>query len=546
VALLIALAPVQAARPAQPYRPGLLSTFIGARAAALNGDVRRAATLYGALAAAQPGNRLATDRAIGNALAGGEFAFALRLARASPLSTLGSDARLLLAADALRSNDFARADAALVGGGGADLAFLQPLVRAWTMASRGDPNAAKAFDAVPEGSALSSYVDEQRAFLLLQMKQPALAQPFIAKALATAGERGSGLRLAFADAMLAIGDPAGASALLAGNDTALSLARAKVARGEPLGTRVDSPAAALAHVLTRIAMDLRQGNEQSFPVALVQVARFAAPQRAETAIVAAMLHFAAKRPDDGLAALRQVPDQSPLAGVAHDAEVRALIDSDRLSEALARARAFAATAAPSADDHARVGDVLAALKRDGEAAESFARAAALVDAGGPGSPAWTLHLLHGGALERAGRWTEAEPVLERALELAPGNAVVLNYLGYARLERGEDLDGAEAMLARASALRPNDPSITDSLGWAQFRQGRYDQAIATLGRAAAADPNQAEIHEHLGDALFAAGRRFEARFAWEAARIVADDDTVAARLRSKLDTGLPVPTGTAR
>jgi Flp pilus assembly protein TadD len=183
--------------------------------------------------------------------------------------------------------------------------------------------------------------------------------------------------------------------------------------------------------------------------------------------------------------------------------------------------------------------VLSSLKRHTEAAEAFGQAAALVEAGGPGSPAWTLHLLRGGALERANRWAEAEPVLERALALAPNNPVVLNYLGYARLERGADLAGAEALIAKASALRPNDPSITDSLGWAQFRRGRYGEAIATLTRAAAGDPGQAEIHEHLGDALYAAGRRFEARFAWEAARVVAEDEEVAGRIRGKLANGLP-------
>ena len=546
VALSLAAGPVHAASGVERYRPGPLSTFVGARAAVLNGDVRRAATLYAALAVAEPNNRLAVDRAISNALVAGNYPMALRLAKARPAQNQGTDARLLLAADALREGNAVQAIAAVTAGVGVELDFLVPLVWAWTMAARGDALNADVLATVPSDSTLAPYVDEQRALILLHLKQADAARPYIAKALLKAGERDTGLRLAFAEGLEASGDRAGAIALLAGQDAAFHLARAKIARGEPLGMRVDSAAAALAQVLTAVAMDLRRGNERALPFALIQVARFAAPDRADSAIVAGLLHVAAKRLDDGLVAFRQVRDDSPFVGTARDAEVRALLDADRKSEALARALAFVANGDSLADDHARVGDVLSAMDREAEAATSFGRAAALVEAEGPGSPAWTLHLLRGGALEQAGRWAEAEPVLERALALAPGNPVVLNYLGYARLERGGDLRAAEALIARASALRPNDPSITDSLGWAQYRQGRFAEAIATLGRAAAGAPGQAEIHEHLGDALFAAGRRYEARFAWEAARLVANDQAVETRIQNKLASGLLAPATTVR
>ena len=124
-----------------------------------------------------------------------------------------------------------------------------------------------------------------------------------------------------------------------------------------------------------------------------------------------------------------------------------------------------------------------------------------------------------------------------AMALSPDNPLLLNFLGYGQLERGENLDGAEAMVRKASALRPDDASITDSLGWAQFKRGRTDEAIATLQRAAAGDPAQAEIHEHLGDALYTAGRRIEARFAWRAALVTAEDKA-RKRLEAKLATGL--------
>ena len=99
------------------------------------------------------------------------------------------------------------------------------------------------------------------------------------------------------------------------------------------------------------------------------------------------------------------------------------------------------------------------------------------------------------------------------------------------------MEGAEAMIRKASELAPDNASIADSLGWAQFKRGKVDEAIATLQRAAEKDPAQAEIQEHLGDALFRSGRRFQARFAWNASLVTAED-AVETRVKAKLASGL--------
>ena len=46
------------------------------------------------------------------------------------------------------------------------------------------------------------------------------------------------------------------------------------------------------------------------------------------------------------------------------------------------------------------------------------------------------------------------------------------------------------------------------------------------------------MNEHLGDAYWAAGRRYEARYAWAAALVYADDKD-AARIHGKIETGAP-------
>ena len=93
------------------------------------------------------------------------------------------------------------------------------------------------------------------------------------------------------------------------------------------------------------------------------------------------------------------------------------------------------------------------------------------------------------------------------------------------------------MLEKAARLKPDDPAIADSLGWAYFRLGEAMRALPLIEAAATTDPGNAEIGEHLGDVYWRAGRRFEARYAWNAARSVATG-AAATRLDGKIADGL--------
>jgi len=239
-----------------------------------------------------------------------------------------------------------------------------------------------------------------------------------------------------------------------------------------------------------------------------------------------------------LSLLRAIPQDDALISQVRDVQARILSDRDRSNEAYAIAAPAAAAKDASIADYSRLGEVYQAMNRYSEAADAYGRAVALSNPlGGANSDLWTLLLLRASALESANRWPEARASLEQALKIAPEQPLILNFLGYGKLERGEDLDAAEAMIRKASELAPEDASITDSLGWAQFKRGKIDEAIVTLQRAAEKDPDQAEIHEHLGDALYKSGQRFQARFAWSAALITAEDD-IAKRVKAKLASGL--------
>ena len=514
-----------------------LGAYVNARAADASGDPATASRLLASLVRTMPAETALRRRAIGHAIEAGDMELALQLAGRVPVTEASLDLRLLQVADELRQGNERQASVLLrTPGGLIDSSFLAPFVEAWMRADKRDSGALDVLGLVPDTSALAGQRDEQRALILLKLKRPAEALPLTELALAKAGGRAERLRLAFADGFRGAGDKANALKMLDGDGATLADARARLATGKPLGQAVDTPAKAYGELLLGLALALNKMSDKSLPISLAQIARYANPDNNAGTLLLSLLLDSGNRDGDALAMLRTIPSGEAFATQAQDAEVRILTGMGQRDEALARARAFVA-ATPDADAYSRLGAALVEREQFTEAAEAYARALALSATGAGSDDAWALHLFRASALESANRWDEAKQDMAAAMTLSPDNPLLLNFLGYGQLERGENLDQAEAMVRKASALRPDDASITDSLGWAQFKRGRTDEAIATLQRAAEGDPAQAEIHEHLGDALYTAGRRIEARFAWRAALVTAEDKAKA-RLDAKLAVGL--------
>jgi len=145
-------------------------------------------------------------------------------------------------------------------------------------------------------------------------------------------------------------------------------------------------------------------------------------------------------------------------------------------------------------------------------------------------------LLYDAALtaERLGKYDPMEKHLRRLLQKHPEHAHALNALGYSLADRNIRLDEAEPLLTKAVELAPEDPFIMDSLGWLQYRQGKLDAALKTLQAAyrIKADP---EIAAHLGEVLWQAGKQEEARRLWlDAQREAPDNRTLAAIIKKYL------------
>ena len=505
----------------------------------MDGDESRSARLFAAMAMADPADRTIARRAIATAIQSGQADLAIALAKDIPADQLPLDARLMLAADSLRRGKNKEAVAALEKGAtSTEVELFAPLVKAWERTARRKDDGVELLSQMSAASPLAPIANEQKAAMLFALGKTDDALLFARKALVQSGTggRNTRLRLAYADSLLGRKRQEDALAMLQGDDEALAAARARIAAGKPLGMAMETPATGFAEMLLALAIDLSRDDNKALPIALTQVARHANPANSEATILLALLQDGDGRPDDALALLGTVPADDLLVGEALDVETRILGDKGEYQRALARAQAAVRSPGAGPHDFGRLANVLGDMDRHTEAAAAYGEAIARTERGS-NSQLWTLHLLRAASLEQADRWGEAKAELEKAMKLEPENALLLNFLGYGKLERGEDLDVAEAMIRKASALRPDDASITDSLGWALFKRGRMDEAIATLTRAAAGDPTQAEIHEHLGDVLFTVGRRIEARFAWQAAMLTAEDK-VKTRIERKLETGL--------
>ena len=152
-----------------------------------------------------------------------------------------------------------------------------------------------------------------------------------------------------------------------------------------------------------------------------------------------------------------------------------------------------------------------------------------------------LRFQRGRALEQLGRIEEAEAELWAALQMAPDNPQLLNYLGYLWVDSGRRVEQGAGMIAQAFAADPRNGGVQDSLGWAQYRRGQYEAAVETLEEAVAKEPASAEINDHLGDAYWQVGRIREAGWQWNRVLTLEPEPERRAEVEQKLARGLPTP-----
>ena len=106
--------------------------------------------------------------------------------------------------------------------------------------------------------------------------------------------------------------------------------------------------------------------------------------------------------------------------------------------------------------------------------------------------------------------------LKKIISMDPNNAQALNALGYTMVDRTKDTLEGYKLIEKAYQLQPDDAAILDSMGWAYYRLGNTKQALEYL-RKAFAKLKDAEIAAHLGEVLWVSGDHDEAKTVWNEA-----------------------------
>jgi tetratricopeptide (TPR) repeat protein len=510
-----------------------LPAYVRARAADADGAVDMAARYYALALAARPTSEVVAIRAYREGLASGDLVLARKsLAVLECAGVAPPDAAVLAFADALAAGSRDSATQALEGLRDGPLDFLEPVLAAWLAVDAGDAAAALRLQD-EEGDALDRrYATENHALILLATGGTGEGLAAV-RAQLGALDSDPQFRMAAASLLAGRGKRDAAQTLLAGEDPVASLYRARLGRGAKGNARFGA-----SRFLVRVASDL--ASEETAPLAITLARSALVLDRgydgARIALADALLRQGAG--PKARMALAGIPPDSPFARQARSADIAVLAQDGQEDAAIQAATALSASKGASGEDARLLGDLLTEQARFAEAATAYRTAIKR-----EGDPAdWTLLLKHGAALEQAGRWSEALPVLQQAVQIAPHEPLALNYLGYAQAERGENLRAAVAMLEQAHRLAPEDANIADSLGWAYYRQGSPARALPLLEQAARAEDVSGTVQDHVGDVLWRLGRRYEARYAWSAAQLDADE-AMAARLAEKLSRGLSAVEG---
>ncbi len=116
--------------------------------------------------------------------------------------------------------------------------------------------------------------------------------------------------------------------------------------------------------------------------------------------------------------------------------------------------------------------------------------------------------------DRLGKQDVFEQLMRKLIQIKPDHAHAHNALGYSMLERNQRIPEALELVEKALQLSPDDAAIMDSVGWGYYRSGRLDESLAMLRRAFASNPDP-EIGAHLGEVLWMHGDKDEARKVWQ-------------------------------
>ncbi len=513
-------------------QPAVAGAYLSGRYAAMQSDLDFAADEFLRALALDPGSAELRQQAFLACLMVGR-PDAVRLAQNQPDN---QTAQLLLADhDAARGNwDAAETRFASLPHQGLTQ-LLQPLLVAWVQQGAGRTDAALA--------TLRPFIEGQRSRFVYALHgaliadlagRTAEAARLYRVAQAEYGAPTLELARLVASWQARQGHPAEAlDTLKAAADLNPDLAIALPSLEASMANRViRKPTDGMAEAYLVLAAALRQQDASELSMLMLRLALDLRPDYTAARLLAAEILESTKHPATALQMLASVASDDSLIAIVRLHRAGLTEQTGRSEDALHQLEQIARDYPDRPEPYGAQGDILRSGRRYADAVAAYDKALARVAK--PSRLDWPLFYDRGIALERSKDWGRAEADFMTALNLAPDQPYVLNYLGYSWTEQGRNLARARQMIERAVEQRPNDGAIIDSLGWVMLRQGDHANAVKSLEHAVELLPEDSTINGHLGDAYWAAGRRQEALFQWRRALNLNPDPDDVPKLQAKL------------
>jgi len=534
-----------AAQPQVTAGFSLLGSYLAGRVAGRDKNLEAAAEYYRRALARDPDNADMLGEAFKMELGAGNMMEAVRLAQRL-IAAGGSEygfAYLLLGTDAFRRGDYGEADRLFRTVGDSPIIQLTDrLALAWTQFARGNPD-----DAIDTMSVTQS-ADRSRYFQHMHMALASdlAGRPDEARALfRRAFERHSTNRRlieAYARHAAARGDDALLDDILGpyqngeGADQGLGALQAELKAAEQPELLVTSAREGLAEVYFGIGAVLANEQAASISRFYLQLALHLRPDFNRAYYLLGEIETQDERLEAGLKAYRGVTEASSLY---LDARIRAAFILNALERSDEGIGLLTAMVADNPDEPRllqAIGNILRDQEAYAQAADYYARAIDII--GEPAPEHWMYYYARGICFERMKEWDKAEGDLEKALELNPDQASVMNYLGYSWVDQNMHLEKAMDLIREAVSREPNNGYYVDSLGWAHYKLGQFDKAVKHLEKAVELRPEDPILNDHLGDAYWKVGRKREARFQWSHALSLDPEPEDRKEILEKLADGL--------
>jgi len=526
--------------------------YLAGRVAETDNDLESAVAYYKRALQFDPSNVEMKQSLLVALIAAGSFEEALPYAEElKAVPEIERFSRVALAIDAFRKNDYAGAEQWLKLTLESDLdRLLAGLMTAWARSGAGDHEGAQlVVDGLSGPAWYDIFVAYHKALLAERAGNREAATAAYDAVLGNTGAAGGApetyLRAveAYAGYLARQGDSKGALGVLDQSEEMftgrlqIAALRKKIEAGEEIAPLIGSAMDGASEVALDLGSALNRGGGESFVRLYLRMALALRPDSDAALLQLASVSEAMNRPEEAIELYRRIPDSSPVKEVAELQLGLNLADMDRHEEAVKHLEAVLDLNPDDTRGYLALGGVYGSQENYRAAADIYERAVARLAE--PKQSDWNLFYQRGIAYERLKEWAKAEPNFRKALELAPNQPQVMNYLGYSWVDMNMNLDEGLEMIRKAVDLRPSDGYIVDSLGWAYYRLARYEDAVRELERAVALMPNDPVLNDHLGDAYWRVGRKLEATFQWSHARDMKPDAKVLAEVEKKLKEGLP-------